>query len=42
MKKILTLFLLLTAFVAVQAQNAMVLSMKDGSKNVVYIKAPES
>ena len=40
MKKFITLLLLLSVVVTVQAQSAMVLKMKDGTRNVVLGKAP--
>lgn len=40
MKKFITLLLLLSDVVTVQAQSAMVLKMKDGTRNVVLGKAP--
>lgn len=42
MKKIILLLLLLTAAIGVSAQNAVVLYMLDGTKNVVYIKSPDT
>ncbi len=40
MKKFITLLLLLSDVVTVQAQIAMVLKMKDGTRNIVLGKAP--
>lgn len=43
MKKLIILLLFATALVAtVQAQNTIVLKMKDGTKNVVFLKGPDS
>ena len=42
MRKIILLLMLLIAYGGLQAQNAMVLKMKDGTKNVVYLRGPES
>ena len=42
MKKFITLLLLLSVVVTVQAQSAMVLKMKDGTRNVVLLQGPES
>ena len=42
MRRIILLLMLLIAYAGLQAQNAMVLKMKDGTKNVVYLRGPES
>lgn len=42
LKKSVLFMLLLFGFVCVQAQNAIVLKMKDGTQNVVYLSAPDS
>ena len=33
---------MIIAFAGAQAQNAIVLKMKDGTKNVVYLRGPET
>ncbi|MBR1550855.1 MAG: T9SS type A sorting domain-containing protein [Muribaculaceae bacterium] len=42
MKKIILFLLMIIAFAGAQAQNAIVLKMKDGTKNVVYLRGPET
>ena len=42
MKKIILFLLLSIVCAGVQAQNAMVLKMKDGTRNVVYLRAPST
>ena len=42
LKKSVLFMLLLFGFVSVQARNAIVMKMKDGTQNVVFLSASES